>query len=176
MENFITLDNKEELNKNKLVDTNIMELVENSKKCFKDENFSSCLYYLNLILLSPMIDVSTKTTILLMNSTVALKRKNGEELMRITRNLYKYLKVNLSNKITEEIFIMFVKILQKASQYCEDEGSLLHACWFIYDAKHVYETNKLKSDININSKENTHEILKNTLVNLIKKLGSQVNI
>jgi hypothetical protein len=148
----------------------ILELIENAKKFLQSEDYSSTLYYLNLILLSPNFDLSSKIAVLVLNSNVTFKLKNSDGQIKIARKLFKYLKQNQIRNVPDEISLIFIKILQKASQIFEEQGNDFYACWFIYNAKSIYDGRNIKSDDNINI------LIKNGLANVLKKLTAQVKL
>lgn len=147
----------------------ILDLLESAKKFLKADDLKNCLYYLNLGLFSPTLDISTKIAILSLNSLAYYKLKDEVMMTKICRKLVKLTTKNNIKSIPGEILLIYIKILQKASQLFDDQNNLIFSCWLLYIAKNIYDSNNLKGD------ESTFDAIKNGFPKVVKKISENVN-
>ncbi len=150
-------------------DISMIELIEQAKKTFDSGDYKTSLYFLNLILLCPNLDLSTKIAVMMVNSSASFKLNNADSLIKISRKLFKYCKTSSFKQIPQEIMMMFVKMMVKSGQFCEKNDNLLYACWFYFSAKNLYEVNGKRND------DATYDLAKNGLSQIIKILSERVS-
>jgi hypothetical protein len=146
----------------------IMDLLEAAKKFLKADDLKNCLHYLNLGLFSPTLDISTKIALMSMNSLAYYKLKDEAMMAKICRKLIKFTKKHTIKSIPGEILLIYIKILQKASQLFEDNNNFIFSCWLLYIAKNIYDSNNLKGD------ETTYDVIKNGFPKVLKKISDNV--
>jgi hypothetical protein len=146
----------------------LIDLTEMIKKAFKEDDNKTGFFYLNLAMLSPSLDVSSKMALLSMSSLAYFKTKNDVALNRVVRKIFKYTKRQNLKKTPPEIMSIFSKILQKTAQINEEKGNLLYSCWFLYLAKNIFDTFDMKND------ESTYEVIKNSFPQVMGKISDYV--
>ena len=147
----------------------LIDLIELIKKAFKDDDTKTGFFYLNLVMLSPSLDMSAKMALLSLGALAHFKTKNVEALSKVVRKIFKYSNKESMKQTPPEIMAIFIKILQKTALIFEEKGDLMHACWFLYLAKNIYDGYDLKGD------EQTYEFIKNSFPQVMSKISDYVN-
>jgi len=149
-------------------EVNLLDLVENVKNCLKADDVKNALFYLNLAMFTKDLDLTSKIALMSMSSLANFKIKNQNLMMKIVRKIFKYEKEGKMKKTPNEMLIIFVKILQKSSQVCEEKGNYLYSCWFLYLAKSIYD------GYNVKGEESTYDTIKNGFPKVMQKITHSV--
>jgi hypothetical protein len=170
LKEFVTKHETAKKEKQANSEISLIDLTEMIKKAFKEEDNKTGFFYLNLAMLSPSLDASSKMALLSMSSLAYFRTKNDVSLNRIVRKIFKYTKRQNVNKSPPEIMSIFSRILQKTAHINEDKGNLLYSCWFLYLAKNIFDTYDIKND------DTTYDVIKNSFPQVMGKISDYVNM
>jgi len=160
--------NNEELNKKSCSNSSLYEILETVNKYISNDDFQSASLFINLSKLIKNSELTSKVTILTLDSIIKFKTKNVSGLLKNARRILKYLKNNPINFYPVQILALFIKILFKTAQACEVQENSLIPCLFYYLCKTIYENQDIQTD------DSTFTIVKSKIPVFLNRIAVKV--
>ena len=158
-----------------LTEISLVEILESAQKSLKEDDLKSAMFYHNLAKISTATtdgDFCSKLVVLSLFSAIYSKLKKEKELISLAKKLFKHIKGTKMPSFAPEILIIFVKILQKAAVVLEEKGDIGHnlfACWFLYTAKDIYDSQALKGE------DSLYETITRSFPRVMEKISENVS-
>ena len=146
---------------------NVLDLLDNARKFVKENNYSQAESFINLTLLSPEIDFSSKIQAQAIKSYISYQQKKPQIVLKVAKKFSELTKT--TKNIDQEISYCFLRAIYRSANSLSSIKQYFLSVYFWHRAK-IFIDNNINLENDTNSKNTIEENFISTLNEISKKL------